>query len=169
MNEFEYDWSRFNINYYYPANLEKVFSLWATRQGLRSFLVEECYIEGREDSEIVKTNDQFTLTWRQGYSVKGDFLEVQENKLLSFSFGNMRIDIIFKPRGQKTLVSLHQSLIPSDERGKVMGHLNSRSSWAFYMTNLKSVILTGTDLRETEKEIASAYEVGFEPKELKLP
>ena len=79
----------------------------------------------------------------------------------------LKIDIIFKPRGQKTLVSLHQSLIPSDERGKVMGHLNSRSCWAFYMTNLKSVILTGTDLRETEKEIASAYEVGFEPKELK--
>lgn len=168
LSELNYDWSNFNVNLYYPAPLEKVYDFWSTRKGLRSFFLEECYIDGKEDSEQVQAGDQFTWTWKQGYSVKGEFLEVDTNKLVAFTFGNMKVHVVFKERGEKTLVSLYQSEIPSDDRGKVMGHLNSRSCWVFFMANLKSIILNGTDLRDDEKEITCAYEVGFEPKELKF-
>ena len=171
INVEKYSWAQFNISYYYPAPIEVVFSKWATCSGLESFFIQKISLsalngERRLPNQIFQASDNYEWTWRHGFSLKGKIIEVEKNKFLAFSFGNMKISIYFKSRGAKTLVHLVQNQINEDEAGKVMGHLNCRSCWVFFMTNLKSILLNGTDLRDDEPAIASAFEVGFMPEEL---
>jgi len=47
--------------------------------------------------------------------------------------------------------------------GRVWGHLNCRSCWIFFMTNLTSVLEAGRDLRHVNPAVVSSMEVGFRP------
>ena len=167
MTKMKYDWTNFDVNFYYPAKVGEVFKYWATGQGLKSFFIEE--IEIRSANEIinevdeVKSGDEYSWTWRHGYSISGQFTEVVTGKLLSFTFGDMLVTLTFKEENSRCLVSLKQTQISNDSSGMVMGHLNCRSCWVFFMTNLKSIILNGSDLRDDDPDITSSYEVGFEP------
>ncbi len=85
---------------------------------------------------------------------------------LAFSFGaSMQVNIQFLDTGSGIRVHLHQSDIPATEEGRVIGHLNCRCCWIFFMTNLVSILSNGTDLRDLDEARVSSMEVGFNPPE----
>jgi uncharacterized protein YndB with AHSA1/START domain len=166
-----YDWSHFDINYYFPSPLEKVFSAWSTNRGLKSFFIETIEVtnpEGRKkrDEETYQTGDTYSWKWRHEFGVSGAFTKVIPNQLVEFSFGSMVVSVHFKQLSDSTLLRLVQTNIPTTNLGRATSHMNCRICWTFFLTNLKSILVNGTDLRDPLPHRASSFEVGFVPKEL---
>jgi len=46
---------------------------------------------------------------------------------------------------------LWQENIPTDEKAKVSWHLGCATGWTFYLTNLKSILEGGLDLRNKDE------------------
>lgn len=171
MNGENYNWSRFEINYYYPALVGEVFTAWSTGAGLKSFFIEKIRVETpngtlKKDSETFSAGDKYSWDWRHDFSVAGEFRRVIKDKLVEFSFGSMLVAVEFTALPDSTLVRLIQMNIPTTELGRATSHMNCRICWTFFMTNLKSVLLNGTDLRDLDPARASSFEVGYVPKEL---
>ena len=164
-----YDWSQFTLTFYYPVSVEKLYEAWATAKGLESFFIESAHFRSgsveRPCDQKIQAGDLYDWKWRHDFSVSGTITEAVENHKLRFTFGSMNVSIDFKETEEGSILFMHQTDITEENR--VMGHLNCRSCWVFFMTNLKSIYLTGKDLRDENPEIVSSMEVGFFPKELK--
>ena len=76
---------------------------------------------------------------------------------------NVRIDLL--DTGSAVRVHLRQYEIPDSEEDRVMNHLNCRSCWLFFMTNLVSVLQSGRDLRDIDPKRVSSMEIGYRPTE----
>jgi uncharacterized protein YndB with AHSA1/START domain len=163
-----YDWSRFEIAFYYDRSVSDVFRSWVTGSGLEAFFIERAFFKSgagttRAPNDIVEKGDQYRWEWRQPFSVEGEVIAVKDNEEFSFTFGSMKVSVHFSRVGDQTELVLVQSEIPDTEDGRVFGHLNCRSCWVFFLTNLKSVLETGRDLRDSSPERVSSIEVGFKP------
>ena len=163
-----YDWSKFEIIYYYKAHITRVFRMWTECQGLESFFIARCVYtdpEGnvRDDHELPQTGDTFDWQFRQDFNLSGKVTALEEKKQFSFTFGEMLVDIYFRVLDDKTEVQLVQSNIPDTQEGRVFGHLNCRSCWVFFMTNLTAKLMYGRDLRDINPDLVSSMEVGFLP------
>jgi len=163
-----YDWSKFEITYYYNAHITRVFKAWTQATGLESFFIQRCIYTDtdgkiRDVQESPKVGDAYEWQFRQDFNVKGEILALTEKEQFSFSFGDMQVEIFFRVLDSQTEVRLNQSKIPATESGRVFGHLNCRSCWVFFMTNLMSVLDSDLDLRDDNIELVSSMEVGFIP------
>ena len=163
-----YDWSRFTLTFYYNAHIVRVFRTWTTAAGLESFFIERCVFcdpdgNGREIDSSPKVGDTYLWKFRQEFEIQGTVTAIEEKKQFSFTFGEMHVDVLFQVVNDQTEVHLVQTNIPNTPDGKVMGHLNCRSCWTFFMTNLTAVLEHGEDLRHQNPDIVSSMEVGFLP------
>lgn len=163
-----YDWSRFDIVFYYDQSPSEVFRTWATPSGLTSFFIDRAVFTGpdgneRSPDEVVSAGDRYRWDWRHPYWLEGEITRVVPAREISFTFGSMRVSVRFADVDGKTELVLVQTGIPDSPDGRVFGHLNCRSCWIFFLTNLKSVLDTGTDLRDQDPGRASSMEVGFAP------
>lgn len=169
MQSENYDWGEFSISFFYPVDPSAAYDAWATAAGLESFFIERA--EFRDDegkprgrSERVQAGDSYQWSWRHDHELSGQILDADPDRLVSFTFGTMACTVTFADAGNgTTLVRLDQRDIADDAAGRVLGHLNCRSCWVFFMTNLTSILLTGTDLRDTDPDRVSSMEVGYEP------
>ncbi len=164
----QYDWTKFSITFYYNAHITRVFRSWTTATGLESFFIERCVFSdvmgnAREVSDRPEVNDSYSWQFRQDFSVQGTITGIIDREQFSFTFGDMQVDIYFRVVGEQTEVQLVQTGIPTTPDGQVFGHLNCRSCWTFFMTNLSSVLDQNYDLRDQNPELVSSMEVGFVP------
>jgi uncharacterized protein YndB with AHSA1/START domain len=168
-----YDWTTFEIVFYYDRPVGEVFRAWASAEGLESFFVEHAHFTSsdganRGPAEIVRTGDAYEWTWRHGHAITGRVTEVVEDREVSFTFGGMHVSVLFAVVAGRTEVRLRQSEIPATPEGRVLGHLNCRSCWIFFMTNLRSVLGAQHDLRDEDPDTVSSMEVGFSPRSRKM-
>ena len=162
-----YDWSKFELTYYYNAPLSRVFRTWTECRGLESFFIaRSMYSKNsilRADDDLPQTGDDYNWEFRQGFSVDGTVITLTPEEQFTFSFGQMQVDVYFRAFNGQTEVHLIQSRIPDTADGKVFGHLNCRSCWIFFMTNLTSILDYDKDLRDGNPDLVSSMEVGFIP------
>ena len=163
-----YDWTRFDLVFYYDQTVERLFSAWSTAVGFESFFIERARFASatgvaRDPSEVVADGDSYVWTWRQGFSLDGTIHRVEPNRQIKFSFGEMTVRVSLASVRKRTELHLIQMSIPDTADGRIMGHLNCRSCWIFFLTNLKSVLESGCDLRDTDPGLVSSMEVGFRP------
>ncbi len=163
-----YDWQRFSLTFYYNAHITRVFRYWTGAEGLESFFVERCIFtnprgEARDNFEPLQSGDTYHWQFRHDFAVEGKITACVDKEQLSFSFGPMHVDVYFRVLDNQTEVQLIQSKIPDTPEGRVLGHLNCRSCWTFFMTNLSAVLDHGKDLRDENPELVSSMEVGFVP------
>ena len=128
-----YDWSRFEIVFYYDAPIERVFRAWATGGGLASFFIERAVFRDadgaeRQSDEPVRVGDRYRWEWRQPFAAEGEVLDVIENRHVTYTFGEMRFSVSFAAMDGQTELHLAQTDIPDTADGLVMGHLNCRSA-----------------------------------------
>jgi uncharacterized protein YndB with AHSA1/START domain len=143
-----------------------VFQAWATSSGLQSFFIDHASFESdegrkRETDEQARPGDAYVWQWRQPHSLEGTVLEVIPDRLLSMTFGSMSVTLRFADAGAQTELHLSQTGISDTADGQVLGHLNCRCCWIFFLTNLKSVLESGRDLRDRDPARVSSMEVGF--------
>lgn len=89
---------------------------------------------------------------------------METDQLVRFTFGSMKVDVNFKEVGEATEVDLHQTNCATVDPERAWQHVNCRSCWIYFMTNLRSVFAGGPDLRGYEYPTWNdSVGIGFDP------
>mgnify|MGYP002725497064 CR=1 FL=1 len=164
-----YDWSQFHVRMYYLAPLEQIYHRFSTAEGLESFFIYKAVHitkDGthRKSDEQVQTGDSYHWTYLHDFSHSGEYLLVKTNKLVRFTFGDMSVDVHFRDVGNATEVDLHQTNCITIDPDRAWQHVNCRSCWIYFMTNLRSVVSGGSDLRDHDHpNWNDSVSIGFDP------
>jgi uncharacterized protein YndB with AHSA1/START domain len=156
------DWTSFTVRVPVNASTEKLYSCWATREGMEYWFLrmsEYKSADGKERAltEQVLPGDSYTWLWH-GWPDEtvehGEILECNGSDYLKFSFGKAgNCSVFIKMEGGQQLVELVQENIPDDEQGRHYWHLGCKTGWTFYLANLKSLLEGGIDLRNRNAEL----------------
>ena len=158
----DYDWSKFRKRITIRATTQEIYNAWATQSGLErwflrtaEFTMPNKGVRSRNDG--VQKGDRYRWLWF-GYGDEvvegGTILEANEKDFLKFTFsGNCTVSVRVKEEKGETVCELSQEQIPTDEASKVSYHLGCMKGWTFYMTNLKSILEGGIDLRNKNDKI----------------
>jgi len=138
----KFDWTQFTQRVAVAAPVEKVFQMWTDPVQLRSWFLADGKID-------LKKGGEYEWKWFAGVKEKGKVLSVKKPSKLSFTFAGSVCDITFKKDKRGAMIILHQHDIPETEKGKYDVFLNCSCGWTFYLTNLKTYLEYGIDLRET--------------------
>jgi len=164
-----YDWSQFHVRMYYLAPLAKVFPRFSTAEGLESFFIRKAVHAApdgaeRGSREQVQGGDSYHWTYVHDFAHGGEFLEVEPDRLVRFTFGTMEVAVHFRDVGEATEVDLHQTNCATVDPDRAWQHVNCRSCWIYFLTNLRSVLAGGGDLRDHDHPgWNDSVSIGFEP------
>ncbi|MHC4954131.1 MAG: SRPBCC family protein [Planctomycetota bacterium] len=152
-----YDWSQFKVHMYYRAPLEDVVAAWSTPGGLESFFIADADHRApdgaqRTKDELCVGGDRYLWKFLHGIELEGEVLACEPSRSVAYTFGpDMRVDIAFQELDGAVEVALHQSGCATEDPKRAWQHLNCRSCWVYFMTNLKSVLEHGIDLRDHDE------------------
>ncbi len=156
MTEKNFNMNSFHHSIYLNKPVSEVYKYAATPDGFTKWFIGESeFISGggkrRGKDEIVAAGDNYTFRWlAKDLSVTGEVLRVSDNSSILFTFGSSFIvTITVKEDNDRTLFTLTQEYSKSAEPNE-FAHINCCVCWAFFVTNLKSVLEYGNDLRETQ-------------------
>jgi uncharacterized protein YndB with AHSA1/START domain len=157
-----YDWSRFVTRISVDAPVEKLYWCWATREGMEYWFLRMSEYKTpdgslRANNEPVQKADTYTWRWH-GWGDEtteyGNILECNGKDHFQFSFGKAGIcSVTIKNENGKNVVELVQTEIPTTEEGMHYWHLGCKTGWTFYLTNLKSLLEGGIDLRNRDENL----------------
>ena len=155
MTKDSFDLNEFRHSIYLDAALEEVYMFAASAAGIcKWFMGTAVYTEsdGRElgSNENASRGCSFSWKWlEKDLEIEGRVLEAAENKKFSFTFGkSFEVSFMLEDSGGRVLFTLHQKYAAGGEKND-FAHINCCTCWVFFLTNLKSVIENGIDLRET--------------------
>ena len=169
-----YDWSEFHVHMLYLAPLDEVFKRFATAAGLESFYIGEAKHTApdgtrRERDALVQTGDTYHWTYLHDFAHGGTWLEVVPNRLVRFTFGTMEVAVRFHEVEGATAVDLHQTGCATEDPDRAWQHVNCRSCWIYFFTNLRSVLANGTDLRDRDRpQWNDSVSIGWPPTDQSL-
>lgn len=151
-----YNWKQFTRRIPIKASAKAIYDAWTTQQGLESWflrLASFTKADGtpRPKNSSVEKNDTFKWLWF-GY----DDTAVEEKEILAvngwdqlqFRFsGDCIVTVTIKQQDGETICELVQDMPMEDENEQQYFFIECGKGWGFYMTNLKSVLEGGIDLR----------------------
>ncbi len=158
----KHDWSKFTRSINIKAPLLAVYRAWTTPVNLETWFVRSAQFrisngELRPQSGPVYSSDTYEWLWygQPDSAVdKGKVIETNGVDSVKFSFaGGAFVSVHMEPMGDEVLVRLTQEDIPTDENGKVNYNMECQVGWTFYLTNLKSILEGGLDLRNKNDTI----------------
>lgn len=161
MPENNFDWSKFTLRVNINTDPQRIYALLSSKSGLEFWFLRRAdiyNINGELKSEDkIETGDHYQWYWF-GYddeiNEKGSFEHMKENTGLQFSFGLAgTVNINIQQQSGYSMLELTQSNIPVTDEGKRDYHLGCSKGWLFYLTNLKSLLEGGLDLRNKDENI----------------
>jgi uncharacterized protein YndB with AHSA1/START domain len=140
------------------APLKSVYAAVSTAEGLRGWMPMEAVLTDTDGNELppgraASVGDRFRFAWHIGHSEEGEFLEAEDDGRVRYSFGEAtEVTVTLEETDDGTvLVTLEQDHDRGDDMNLKM-MLGYGPGWAFYITNLKSVLEGGLDLRDFSHE-----------------
>lgn len=105
-----------------------------------------------DSDELIHEGDNYKWHWlAKDFSVSGTILKINDDSV-SFTFGDSFIvDINFKELDGRILVTLEQKYAEGAMKND-FNYTNCCVCWVFFLTNLKSVLEHGADLREVASD-----------------
>jgi len=161
MTEKKYDWTYFKRRIYFNnSSRRELFRKWATSAGITEWFIEFATYEGedgtiRKPDEIVKAGDKYKWIFHKGSEVEGEVLDVVEDSLFKFTFGendpgsgeDVTVTVTFHEGDGKVWFDVLQDNMSDSKFGRVYYHISCNMGWAFHICNMKSIISCGHDLR----------------------
>ncbi|MES2267139.1 MAG: SRPBCC domain-containing protein [Bacteroidota bacterium] len=159
-------WNKFKLCADYNVDMRSLYLAWSTPAGLEKWFLRKAdfftiaqRIRGNEE-QILK-EDTYTWYWH-GYHndvfQKGRVLEANGRDQIIFTFtGESVVTVNLSTRNGLTIVELEQSNIPEESDPAKNLFVKCHSGWTFYLTNLKSVIEGGKDLRNKRVDLPSCF------------
>ncbi|MEO8664169.1 MAG: SRPBCC domain-containing protein [Ignavibacteria bacterium] len=158
MTEKNFSKEKFTHGIYLNAPAERVFEIIATPSGITKWFIGKAkyYYKDmniRLGNEVIQKGDSYLWTWlNKDLELKGIITAVDENKIFQFTFSPLYIVTIkINSEGNKTMLTLKQEYQESAVMDE-FNFINCCTCWVFFLTNLKSVIEHGIDLREAEAD-----------------
>lgn len=156
MTEKNFNMYRFTHAIYLNAPAEKVYEYAATPSGIIKWFIGKAKyyykdVNIRLGNEFAMKGDSFLWTWlNKDLELKGIVTEAEENKVFQFTFSPLYlVTLKFFPENGKTKLTLTQEYQESAVKND-FNYINCCVCWVFFLTNLKSVMEYGIDLREKE-------------------
>lgn len=155
-----FNWSTFTLRIPVKASVEKLYWCFATRSGMEYWFLRSSEFHSqqgivRQVNEFVSPGDLYSwrwFGWSDDVCETGAILQANGTNTFGFSFGKAGIVTVkLLPNEQYTMVELSQENIPDDEEGRHNWHLGCKMGWTFYLTNLKSLLEGGLDLRNKDE------------------
>jgi uncharacterized protein YndB with AHSA1/START domain len=144
------------------ATPEEVFNAWSTQDGLETWFLRRAEFTTpngtqRGRNEPIQGGDKYLWIWH-GY---GDDVYEQRKIVhsngrdqLSFEFtGNCLVSVNAKTERGETICELIQERIPFSDDITDSLYILCGEGWTFYLTNLKSILEGGIDLRNKNMEL----------------
>ena len=133
--------------YYYDATPDKVFKALTVPKELKKWFLGDAKIRAKEGST-------YKFTWKGGFSHIGKVEKVETDRELVLTWPDKinnkvyetRAAFTMKKKGRGTLLKVkHTGFKDGEDWIWLFGGV--QSGWAYYLTNLKSVLSQGVDLR----------------------
>jgi Uncharacterized conserved protein len=157
-----HDWSKFHLRIPIKAHPRKIFDALTTPSGLESWFLKKAIFHSsdgkvRNNTERIAVGDTYEWYWH-GWSdevaEKGVIFKLINEENLQFKFGNAgKVTFTLKEEEGENLLILEQTEIPTDENSRINYYLGCSKGWLFYLTNLKSILEGGLDLRNKKVEL----------------
>jgi uncharacterized protein YndB with AHSA1/START domain len=140
--------------FYYDASPAQVYAALTEPKGLCRWLLEDAELELREGARL-------RFTWLGGYSMKGKVRKFRAGRMVEFAWNDRfprqkplktiaRFEL--KREGDGTLLTLRHRGFKSGRRWWLL-RSSVQAGWAYYLTNLKSVLEHGVDLRSEHDSV----------------
>ena len=161
----ENNWSLFKLRVNIRQPLDKVYAAWATPGGLESWFLRRAEIAlgppgiHRLPGESMEAGDPYAWYWH-GYPdtlvEKGRIIAANGVDHFAFTFSlGCPVSISLYREFDETIVELVESELPTDEVTMLRHYVGDSKGWIFYLTNLKSVLEGGLDLRNRRAELTN--------------
>ncbi len=153
------NFSSFTKKIYIHSDLNTLFDLWTTSEGLCSWFLSKAEFNRSQNlintNETIATGDHYTWFWHNwDGNEQGEVLEVVPNSLVKFTFaGGNDLLITFEQKDNAVLLSLTQSKIPTDDKSKHEIYFGCSNGWTFWLTNLKAYVEHGILLNERNVDL----------------
>lgn len=157
-----FDWSRFSVRITVTASPKDLYRAWATRKGMENWFLRLCEYKrsdgtARSANENVEAGDTYRWLWYgwpDDMVETGSIISCNGKDQVKFKFGNAGdCTVNIKNEGGENIVELIQENIPTDDIGMRNYHLGCKNGWTFYLSNLKSILQGGIDLRNRNENI----------------
>ena len=131
-------------SYYFEAPLKKVFQALTDPKMLVKWFLSKATV-------VPRKGGSYSFDWIGGYHMTGNVKRFEMNKAVSFSWSdklksgewaNTRATFKVAKKGHGTLLKLRHTGFEDPEH-----FAECSSRWGYYLTNMKSVLDHGTDLR----------------------
>jgi uncharacterized protein YndB with AHSA1/START domain len=151
---------QFTKKIYIRAPLKKLYWCWTTEEGLTSWFLKEANFSREhftmDYGEYTKQGDTFIWNWHNwDGQEEGKVVQANGKDFIQFTFAEGLVDVSLKEVNDKTLLTLKQHNIPTDEESKLKYHVGCSNGWTFWLTNLKAYLEHGILLNETEQDLSS--------------
>jgi hypothetical protein len=158
----EADFSQFKLRVNIKTSIENVYKAWATSSGSNSwFLGNMIFTDengvARPVDSLAQVKDKYTCfvnCQSDQVMAKGEVLKANGKNLFSFSFSKgCPVTISIYTEHNETIVELIESNLPTDEDTIKKHYVGDSKGWIFFLTNMKSVLEGGLDLRNKNADI----------------
>ena len=136
------DWSVFTLRIVIKKSPARVFKAWTDGKELSKWFTVKSEIEP-------KKNGRLYFEWLAGEKMDAWVISIVKNKSFVFPFGpkGEAVRVNFKNLGSYCICELIQYNMKTDPISKWNMHRGCIQGWTFFLTNLKSYLEHGIDLR----------------------
>lgn len=155
MTEKNFNMNEFSHSILLNTTPRSVFEYAATPEGLTKWFIGNAEYTRNGNlvpsEELISAGDSYRWKWlAKDYETTGKTIQVIKDERIKFTFGSMfEINVSVVAENSRTRFTLSQNYKPGTAKND-FAHINCCVCWAFFLTNLKSVVEHGIDLRETE-------------------
>ena len=162
-----YNWGKFTKRINIQVIISSVYAAIATQEGIEKWFLRLAAFTTpaglpRDRHTFVEKGDTYLWRWH-GYgdeaTQRGNITAANGSDYLQFDFDieqvteGMVVGISIYTEGDSTIVELMQDNIPTDDKSRSSIHIGCMTGWIFYLTNLKSILEGGIDLRNKNEQI----------------
>ncbi len=153
------NWTEFKKRISINAEKQTIFDYWSTQENLEKwFLSDADFYSPNNDPKSrnarICSGDKYKWMWHGSDNIgEGEILETNNMDSLKFTFLGCEVVIKIKEEQEANMIELIQSKIPLDESSRMSYYVGCTRGWTFYLTNLKSILEGGIDLRNKNNNL----------------
>jgi len=157
-----YNWREFVKRITIRVQPSVIYNAWSTQEGLESWFLRVAEFKTadgvvRKRKDAVQKGDLYRWLWfgyDDSFAEENEILSVNGKDRFEFVFsGGCTVVVTVKQENGETICELRQNMPMEDESQQRHFFIECGKGWTFYMTNLKSILEGGIDLRNKNEKI----------------